>query len=275
MGKSRIVLMAILGALLLVIVYGMGVEPYQVEVRHILIRNVGLNEVLAGKTAVHLSDLHIAKIGRREERVFRILEELRPDLIFLTGDYVPWNGDYEPALTFLSRLSAPLGVWAVIGDADYSNSRKSCLFCHEPGTGKPTKRHAVRFLRNTAERVELPEGHMWIGGTDVAPEHRLISINTILPRREDAPVIFLSHSPLAFDHVDEDRELFVLAGDTHGGQIYLPTRLWRLLGSEKCARYNQGLFRKGSKRMYVSRGIGTSHLPLRILRRPEVVVLHF
>jgi len=92
---------------------------------------------------------------------------------------------------------------------------------------------------------------------------------------DETPAIILAHNPLAFDILPEDQEVLVLAGDTHGGQIPLPSWLWRILGYEKCARYNQGLFRKGKKRMYVSRGIGTSHLPLRIFRRPEVVVLHF
>ena len=67
----------------------------------------------------------------------------------------------------------------------------------------------------------------------------------------------------------------MLAGDTHGGQLPLPAWFWRLVGYEKNARYSQGMFRDGRKRMYVTRGIGTSHLPLRLFRRPEVVVLHF
>ena len=69
----------------------------------------------------------------------------------------------------------------------------------------------------------------------------------------------------------------MLAGDTHGGQIPLPFPSWllRLIGYEKNASYSQGYFKKGNAKMYVSRGIGTSHIPIRLFRKPEIVVLHF
>jgi predicted MPP superfamily phosphohydrolase len=57
--------------------------------------------------------------------------------------------------------------------------------------------------------------------------------------------------------------------------VPLPGWFWELIGYEKTARYSHGLFREGNKMLYVSRGIGTSHFPIRLLRRPEVVVLHF
>ena len=67
----------------------------------------------------------------------------------------------------------------------------------------------------------------------------------------------------------------MLAGDTHGGQFALPSWLWNIIGYKKNAAYSQGLFEEGNKRMFVTRGIGTSHIPIRLFRRPEVVVLHF
>jgi predicted MPP superfamily phosphohydrolase len=78
-----------------------------------------------------------------------------------------------------------------------------------------------------------------------------------------------------FDYLEADQDVIMLAGDTHGGQFPLPPWLWNLLGYEKNAKYNHGWFKDGKKRMYVTRGIGTSHWPIRILRRPEIVVIHF
>ena len=91
----------------------------------------------------------------------------------------------------------------------------------------------------------------------------------------ERPALILSHNPLVFEQMDKNQHVVVLAGDTHGGQIPLPSWAWEILGYEKNARYNQGYFQKGNKIMYVSRGIGTSHLPIRIFRRPEIVVLYF
>jgi len=265
----------VLGVALLILAYGFGIEPCQLEVRHLEIKGAEFKKVLEGKIAVHLSDLHIDKIGGREQKVLKLIDELKPDLIFLTGDYVKWDGDYEPALNFLAKLKAKIGVWAVIGDYDYSVSRKSCLFCHIPGTGKPTKRHNVHFLRNSVEQVNLPNGQLLIAGLDEGFEETFLNGETLQSSIKNAPGIMLSHNPLSFDQLDKDQHVIVLAGDTHGGQIPLPSWVWGLLGYEKNARYNQGYFQDGKKKMYVSRGIGTSHLPIRILRRPEIVVFHF
>jgi uncharacterized protein len=91
------------------------------------------------------------------------------------------------------------------------------------------------------------------------------------------PSIILSHSPLSFNLLDRNQNLFMVAGDTHGGQVPLPFPSWllRLIDYEKSASYSQGYFKKGNAKMYVSRGIGTSHIPIRLFRKPEIVVLHF
>ncbi len=272
--KKQITFLVLLVTLLMLLIYGIWIEPYQVDVHHLQIKGAGINKVLKDKIAVHLSDLHIIKIGKREKKILKILDDLKPDLIFLTGDYVGWGGDYEPALTFLSSLKAKIGVWAVMGDYDYSSSRKSCLFCHEQGSGKFTERHKVRFLRNEIEQVSLPDGYAWLGGSDPEAEFNYMTNEGIRFLEEKTPSIILSHSPLIFDRV-LDQDVLILAGDTHGGQIPFPSWLWGILGYEKSALYNQGLFQEGQKKMYVSRGIGTSHLPIRFLRPPELVVLHF
>lgn len=206
----------------------------------------------------------------------KILVELDPDFIFLTGDYISWQADPEDALVFLSNLKAKSGIWAVMGDYDYSRSRKSCLFCHEGESGKPTPRHSVRFLRNAWEQLELPTGSFWIGGLDPGGERPVAPVEPSRPTvRGMGPGILLSHSPMEFDTVTDDEDVLMLAGDTHGGQIPLPAALWRFLGYDKNACYEQGLFEKDRKKMIVSRGIGTSHIPVRFLRPPEIIVLHF
>jgi predicted MPP superfamily phosphohydrolase len=273
--KKQITFLVLLVTLLMLLIYGIWIEPYQVDVHHLQIKGAGINKVLKDKIAVHLSDLHIIKIGKREKKILKILDDLKPDLIFLTGDYVGWGGDYEPALTFLSSLKAKIGVWAVMGDYDYSSSRKSCLFCHEQGSGKLTERHKVRFLRNEIEQVSLPNGYAWFGGSDPGAEFNYITNEGIRFLEEKTPSIILIHNPLIFNLIDKEQDVLILAGDTHGGQIPFPSWLWGILGYEKSALYNQGLFQEGQKRMYVSRGIGTSHFPIRILCPPELTVLHF
>jgi|WetSurMetagenome_2_1015567.scaffolds.fasta_scaffold00113_21 uncharacterized protein len=256
-------------------IYGIAVEPYQIEARHIWIRDEHLAKIFDNKTIVQISDLHIKSIGHREQKALEILNALQPDIIFLTGDYVAWNGDYEPAMTFLSKLNAKIGIWAVMGEYDYSNSRKSCLFCHEAGTGNPSRQHSVRFLRDNFETIKLPEGSLNIAGLDV--QKNLSSNSNLWSKLKDSntSAIVLTHNPLAFDYIQDNNNLLMLAGDTHGGQIPLPGWAFGMIGYKKNALYNQGAFERNGNKLFVTRGIGTSHIPFRLFRRPEIVVLHF
>jgi uncharacterized protein len=256
-------------------IYGTYVEPSKLEVHHVRINDYKIGQMLRGKVILQVSDIHLRAIGANETRLLKTIETLHPDLVFLTGDYIRWNGNYEVALDFLAKVKAKDGAWAVMGDYDYSNSRKSCLFCHNPGSGKPTKQHNVKFLRNSFEKINTPTGSAWIGGADREADREFFNEKNLPFSKEKSPIIILSHSPLIFDLINDNQNVLVLAGDTHGGQIPLPSWLWRLLGYEKNARYEQGWFERGKKKMHVSRGVGTSHFPIRFFRRPEITVLHF
>jgi uncharacterized protein len=278
MKKNKIYVRMCFGAgclMLALIIYSIWIEPNQIRIHHVWIRDGSLEKILGEKVVVQLSDLHLSKIGKREQKVLKILNALGPDIIFLTGDYVTWEGDYAAALSFLSRLKAKIGVWAVMGDYDYSRSRKSCIFCHEEGSGKPSRQHSVRFLKDSMDLVSLPEGSLCIAGVDGEGGYALSSDKVFSHLDKQIPTIILSHNPLNFDLISDDRNILMLAGDTHGGQVLLPNLLFSIMGYRKNALYNQGLFEKRQKKLFVSRGIGTSHLPIRFFRPPEVVIFHF
>ncbi len=259
--------------LFLLLIYGVLIEPNRIEIRHVAIHDAYFAKILNNTTVVQITDLHIGRMGRREKNVLESLAAINPDILFLTGDYVQWNGEYEPALSFLARLHAKIGIWAVMGDYDYINSRKSCIFCHEEGTGRLTRKHKVRFLKDSMDAVRLPEGTLKIEGFD-GEGGEMVSRDKAF-KAPDTPCIILSHSPLNFERIAGNQHVLMLAGDTHGGQVPLPSWLFKILGYEKNALYNQGLFEKGRKKMFVSRGIGTSHIPFRLFRPPEIVVFDF
>lgn len=275
--RSKHIIYFICACLLVgVVVYGFFIEPSRISIQHVEIEDHELGDIFAGITVVFISDLHISRIGRREGTLLRVLDEIKPDIILMGGDYVTWKGKYENALAFLSRINAKLGVWAVMGDYDYSNSRKSCLFCHEAGRKEISARHNVIFLRNSMDIIRTHRGNVWIGGID--SESRDIALSQkglFFLNKNQEPVILLSHSPLIYDYIEDDRNILVLAGDTHGGQVPVPGCLWKLFGYKKNVKYEKGWFEKGKKRMYVSRGIGTSHFPFRFARAPEVTVFRF
>lgn len=239
------------------------------------IQDSQLQDIFKDKVVVQVSDLHIRGMGIRERKVLKILDGLQPDVILLTGDYVAWEGDDEMALTFLSSLHAKVGIWAVMGEYDYSDSRKSCLFCHESNSEALTCRHQVHFLRNSYEKINLEKGTFWIGGIDDAANDEISDRTRFLTDKGKVPAIILIHNPLLFDRIDNNQDVLILAGDTHGGQIPFPRWVWSVMGYKKNALYNYGFFKEGQKKMFVSRGVGTNHIPLRVCSPPEVIVLHF
>ncbi|KHE93268.1 MAG: hypothetical protein SCABRO_01031 [Candidatus Scalindua brodae] len=227
---------------------------------------------------VQLSDLHIgSKLSAPIDQTLNILSELKPDLILLTGDYIEWNGNkvaYDNAIDFLSHLSAPLGVYAVMGDSDYSFPRRSCGFCHEEGSAHPPTQHQVKFLRNSQSVIEMEGGKISIIGIgrDSDYDSGSKTINNMLI---DNPAIVLSHFSLAYNNINKDKNVLVLSGDTHGGQIFLPEFIWKIIKRKPDTEHKYGLYREEKKSLYVTSGIGTSDIPFRLGVPPEVVLFEF
>lgn len=280
-GKKRLsVVWYLAGVCTLLLLLYFGYDLFcsnRLTVNHVYVKQGGLSSALRGKAALQITDIHMKGIGDMEHDVLKVIEAQKPDLLFLTGDYIEWNGDYKSALDFLSRLNAPDRAWAVMGDYDYSNSRKSCLFCHDKGSGKPSTGHVVKFLKDACDQAVFGMDSILICGVDGVRVGELLVPDAGKRLQEKATgraAIVLSHSPLVFDLIDDNQDVFILAGDTHGGQIPLPKWFWKLLRYEKM-KYEQGWFEEGKKKMYVSRGLGTSHFPIRLFRRPEITMFHF
>ena len=177
-------------------------ESFNIEVRHVHVKDPLFKGVYRDIAIAQISDLHIRRDDKHMVQILEILQGLELDAIVLTGDYVEWNGDYEVALHVLAQVKAKNGVYAVMGDYDYSNSRKSCLFCHEQGSGKPTKSHSVKFLRNSCDKVAIGKDTMMICGVDGRQANELVSpevVKHLQDTTEGKAAIVLRHSPLIFD----------------------------------------------------------------------------
>jgi predicted MPP superfamily phosphohydrolase len=241
------------------------VEPDWIEVTRHRVKA----PLRAPLTIAHLSDLHVASFGRREESLLRSLAAARPDLIVITGDSVSGTGapeelrrddaPYAPVRDLLMRLRAPLGVFAVRGNwENWRPLTRERAFYEAAG---------VKLLVNEAARVR---DDVWLLGLDEASN----GAPDVAEAREGVPAhayrIVLFHAPVAFDGV-AGREELALAGHTHGGQVRVPLLppLWLPPGSDG---YVAGWYEKRGSRLYVSRGIGTSIAPARLFCRPELAV---
>ena len=213
---------------------------------------------------LQVSDLHLSKFDHYFEKVSRQIYDLKPDVILLTGDYLEEERNIRGVLSFLKELKAPQGIFAVQGNWEYwSRLEGENLRRHFKGAG-------VTLLIN--ERADLDiNGHaLSIYGLDYPSSidnlNRLQS--DVDPQRFN---LLLSHVP-AFAHEKLDSSFnLILSGHTHGGQVRLPY-LPPFYLPRYSGRFVSGLYHVSQHRipLYVSRGVGTSVLPLRFLCRPEI-----
>lgn len=218
-------------------------------------------------TLVHLSDIHIGSIGRRERRAIVMVNAAQPDLIVISGDLVHSGvrpGDLE---SFLVALRARYGKFLVWGNHDYWDDL--------PRTWGPevVRRAGFTLLSNSNQRVHYPGGRIVIAGLDDSVTgHDSLKLAMTNVSRRDA-CILLAHSPDIVTSLGNWDIDLVLAGHTHGGQVRLPVlgALWVPHGTTP---HLDGWFDVDpGVRLHVSRGLGWSWLPLRFFCRPAIDVI--
>jgi predicted MPP superfamily phosphohydrolase len=130
----------------------------------------------------------------------------------------------------------------------------------------------IPVLENDALEVPGAPAPLWVAG--VADElERFADVGAALLRvPADAAVLLLSHDPDVFPRVPA-RVALTVSGHTHGGQINLPLVRRAIIPSRYGDRYSDGLVVERGRHLYVTAGVGTSLLPLRFLKPPEIAVL--
>ena len=237
--------------------YAFFIEPSWIEVTHHRVQLAGLRQDIK---VAHLTDLHIRRWGRREQALLRLLEEQQPDLIVITGDTTSPGATDADRYQLLSKLQAPMGVYAVRGNWElWAPMEDEESLYHKAG---------IRALMNESQQVR---DTLWLVGLDdaLAGAPDVAKAFGALP--SGAPCLALMHSPALFDEATGPCPL-VLAGHTHGGQVRLPGlgALWLPPGS---GTYEAGWYERNGTRMYVSRGLGNSLLDVRFLCRPELAII--
>ena len=221
----------------------------------------GWSEGLAGLRVGFITDIHRSRTVSHAlvARAVQLLMAERPDLIVLGGDYVTWgNRDFvQPAADALAGLSAPSGVFAVLGNHDDDHDMPAALAAR----GFTVLRDARTQIRIRAEPVDLIGIRYWTKRVDeISRIMRGASPNTIL----------LAHTPSRLLEAAALAVPLVISGHTHGGQIVLPG-----VGAVAARRFPviAGQDKRENTTIFVSRGVGTVYVPVRLNCPPEVAVL--
>ncbi len=240
--------------------YGGGVELHWVDECRVSL-DLGLGRPLR---MVAVSDLHFDPVYEVEylAGVMRRIKALRPDVFVITGDLFSHDASRAGDLAeILAAVQARLGTFVALGNHDFWSGEKQIC--------KALRAKGIHVLRN--ESVALPgyEGcyltgleSYWAGEPDAG-------IMEETP--EDSRHILLVHEPDPFDEIDDPRVRLQISGHTHGGQVRLP-----LVGALRLPswgkNYDEGLFQRDERYLYVNRGLGSLNPHVRVLCRPEVTV---
>jgi predicted MPP superfamily phosphohydrolase len=246
--------------------YASQIEAWWFEVvRHELVLP-GLPEAFAGFTIAQISDLHFGPFAGPADftPAIHAVRSLEADAIVVTGDLVSRVGRGEPDMVVesLACLSAPYGVFAVLGSHDWSSNG--------PVVAESLCRAGVRVLRNEHEAWQRAGQKLYLAGVDdvCAHRHDLSAALDGVPMA--ARAVLLAHEPDFADIAAADsRVVLQLSGHSHGGQVCVPG-YGGLFFPRWARKYPRGFYSIGSLTLYTNRGLGMMGLPLRLGCRPEI-----
>jgi uncharacterized protein len=243
---------------------GLAIEPSWLEIAEHDVPIPRLPAALQGFRIAHLSDVHLRGLGRVHDKAIDAIRRLEPDLVVLTGDSIESESSLGVLEEFCRRLAAPgREVLATVGNWEHWGR-------------VPLRRLSEVYARAGAtllgnESVLLKRGVSIVATDDFCSGHD--DLRASLANVPSAPArLFLTHAHCIFERLPPGAPRFDLglAGHTHGGQIRaLGTPVWVPPGS---GRFRSGMYDTAHGRVYVSRGVGTSVLPVRLTCRPELPV---
>jgi uncharacterized protein len=241
--------------------YGYAYERHNLQITRATVPVNGLPSALAGLRVGLITDIHRSLFVSHDDvaRAVANLMTETPDLIVLGGDYVTW-GDRNyvgPSAEALAPLAAPHGVFGILGNHDDDHDMPAAL-----------ARNRVQILKDARTRLTIKNESL-----------DLVGIRFWTRRRSDIGALTKSAAPMTILLAHDPRRLaeaaalgipLVLSGHTHGGQVVLP-----LFGAVAAGKFPviAGIGNRNGTSIFVSRGIGTIYVPVRINCPPEVAVL--
>ena len=261
MTKQMMVLIALI---LYVLFRSLFVEPNSLEVNKYEIED----NLLQGVRIVFLSDFHLKKHDyKRLDKIVMLTNKQQPDIVLMGGDFANGHNnkntmDMNIAAQKLNLINAP--IYTVLGNHDWWSNGKEITSI--------LKQNGISVLANSAIRTIVKRRYLDIIGLE--------DLTTRQPNVERAfsrtrtPRIVITHNPDVYYDIMDEVSL-ILAGHTHGGQFVLPFTPPLFVPSKFGSQFASGLIMNTHNKMIITKGLGTSILPVRLNCKPEIVVVDF
>ncbi|WP_338961625.1 metallophosphoesterase [Lactococcus garvieae] len=267
--KTKRILLSILSLFILLIIalpfYAWKVEPFLVHVNHV---ELGKKNERTPLNVVQISDLQVSEYyeTNRLDKVIEKVNAQKPDILLFTGDlfdnYSKYPEQRAPMIEKLKAFKANIGKYAVWGNHDYGGGAVR-VYEDVMSAGGFT------VLRNQGETLTLSDGRqVFLGGLDDSLLGNPSVSDTLAYRQNYDYAITMTHEPDVADaFIGTDTQL-VLAGHSHGGQVWIPFSPIKNVLAEK---YTRGLYQLDAiTQLYVNTGIGTTSIHARFAVIPEV-----
>ncbi len=267
--KTKRILLSIISVFILLIIalpfYAWKVEPFLVHVNHV---ELGKKNERTPLNVVQISDLQVSEYfeTNRLDKVIEKVNAQNPDILLFTGDlfdnYSKYPEQMAPMIEKLKAFKANIGKYAVWGNHDYGGGAVRVYEDVMSAGG-------FVVLRNQGETLTLSDGRqVFLGGLDDSLLGNPSVSDTLAYRQNYDYAITMTHEPdVADGFIGTDTQL-VLAGHSHGGQVWLPFYPIKNVLAEK---YTRGLYQLDAiTQLYVNTGIGTTSIHARFGVIPEV-----
>ena len=261
----RMLIIVLIGIALITSLYGF-INASIIRIKTVSLPLPNLPNAWKGKTAVWVSDTHLGQVknNRFAQGIADMIQDLRPDIIFMGGDLYDGGEamDLNHMIEPLSRLASSYGSYFITGNHEEFGDNTPYL--------QAVRRAGIRVLNN--EKVEM-DGLQIIGvdyrDTRNKEQFRMVLQEMGIDRQK--PSLLLKHTPLNLEIARDQGISAQLSGHTHQGQVFL----FRFITSWVYKGYDYGLNRLGDLLVYTSSGAGTWGPPMRIDTQPEIVVIKF
>lgn len=273
--KRRVFVLIIAAVLVLALLIWLLWANSSPAATQVTVASDALPEAFEGFKIAHVSDLHNAVFGRKNEKLLSLIRAAKPDIIAITGDLIDSrHTDIDSALAFVEAAAEIAPVYYVTGNhesrLDFDTIEPRLI-----AAGARVLRNEAEDIGRGGERIRLAgiddPSFIRTGGT---AEERAAAELEQLGDGGGTFTVLLAHRPELVEVYAEYGAGLVLSGHAHGGQVRLPL-LGGLYapGQGLLPEYDSGLYSLGETQMVVSRGLGNSVAPLRVNNRPELVVV--